>query len=208
MNSLNELDYTKIYRELAEPFVRAKNIIAYRHKQKDEDVLEFYDSISQILTHEKVREMKQFNHHSQTDCFTHSVHVAYYNYKMCKFFNLDKDAAARAGMLHDLFLYDWHNYKREKGERMHGFEHPKKALANSKKYFELTALEEDMISKHMFPLTISLPKYRETFVIIMTDKFCSSCEVLDRFFKKKSRRLVHLAKVKRQLEQMVQQNEQ
>ena len=36
-----------------------------------------------------------------------------------------------------------------------------------------------MIAKHMFPLTVTPPKYKETFVIVLVDKFCSFNEVLD-----------------------------
>ena len=59
------------------------------------------------------------------------------NYIVCKKLGLDDNAAAKAGLLHDLFLYDWHGHKPEKGERMHGFEHPNKALKNAHDNFLL-----------------------------------------------------------------------
>ncbi len=202
MSNITENTNIKFYSKLPEPFMKAKEYVADKHRQKNGDLPAFYAAVSELVAHEKVQEMKQYNHHSQTDCFTHSIHVAYYNYKMCEFFSLDKEAAARAGILHDLFLYDWHHYQRQEGERLHGFAHPQKALDNARKYFDITELEADMIRKHMFPLTISLPKYKETVIIVMTDKFCSSCEILDRFFKKKSRRLVHIANLKKKLAHM------
>lgn len=174
--------------------------IVEMHKSRVEDREEFLELVKDVINHEKIQEMKKYNHHSQTTCFTHSVHVAYYNYVVCKKLGLDVRAAVRAGLMHDLFLYDWHTRKPEPGEMLHGFEHPRIALRNARENFELSEVEADMIAKHMFPLTISLPKYKETAVIVMTDKFCSSCEVLDRFFKKKSRRLVHLAKLRKQME--------
>ncbi len=42
-----------------------------------------------------------------------------------------------------------------------------------------------MIAKHMFPLTVTPPKYKETFVIVLVDKFCSFNEVLDDFIHRK-----------------------
>ena len=104
------------------------------------------------------------------------------NYIVCKKLGLDDNAAAKAGLLHDLFLYDWHGHKPEKGERMHGFEHPNKALKNA----------GDMITKHMFPLTLTPPSYKETYVIVMTDKLCSVGEVLDSISEKNT-------KIKRQI---------
>ncbi len=176
--------------------------VAKKRKRQFENREEFYSVIEDMIEHDVVQDMKNYNHHSQTNCFTHCVHVAYYNYKVCKWLKLDATAGARAGLVHDLFLYDWHSYKPKKGERLHGFEHPKKALVNARANFQLTDVEEDMISKHMFPLTLSLPRYKETAVIIMTDKFCSSCEVLDRFFKEKSRKKVRMAKIRKKYEKM------
>lgn len=161
------------------------------HKKQDETGKEFLKYIESVFETPIVQSMKEFNHHSSTSCLQHSVHVAYYNYIISKKLKLDTWAASKAGMLHDLFLYDWHTYKPKKGERLHGFEHPRKALENAKKHFNLTPKEEDIIKKHMFPLTLTPPKYKETVLIILTDKFCSSCEVLDRFFKKKRRDRVH-----------------
>lgn len=155
-----------------------------RRKVHDFDKAEFEEVINEVIANEDVRRMTAYNHHSHTNCFKHSLHVAYYNYKICKFFGLDARAAARAGMLHDLFLYDWHERKIRLNNTLHGFSHPYTALYNAKKNFELSDKEQDIIEKHMFPLTPRFPKYKETVIIILTDKFCSVCEVMDRFFKK------------------------
>lgn len=178
----------------------AKSYILNKHQQRTEDKREFLNAIREVAGHEKVQEMKQYNHHSQTNCFVHSMHVSYYNYKVCKLLKLDARAAARAGLLHDMFLYDWHGYKPAQGERLHGFEHPKKSLRNARTYFPVSPKEADMIKKHMFPLTLSLPRYKESYVIVLTDKFCSSCEVMDRFFKKKNRTMVRIDKARKKLE--------
>lgn len=162
---------------------------------EDEDT-EYYMLVSDLLESEVVRRMQNFIHHGRTTCFQHCLNVSYYNYKLCRLFNLNQRAGARAGLLHDLFLYDWHTYKPEVGERLHGFTHARRSLENAKKYFYVSALESDIIEKHMFPLNLfSLPRYRETLVIVFTDKLCGAMEVLaDRganvaeFFFKKFRR--------------------
>lgn len=177
----------------------ARSYIAGWHQKRNQDKREFMNVVREVAGHEKVQEMKQYNHHSQTNCFEHSMHVSYYNYKICKLLNLDARAAARAGLLHDMFLYDWHDYKQAEGERLHGFEHPRKSLRNARTYFPISLKEADMIKKHMFPLTLSLPRYKESYVIVLTDKFCSSCEVMDRFFKKKNRERVRLDKARKKL---------
>ena len=51
-------------------------------------------------------------------------------YKWCKALGLDYESATRAGMIHDLFLYDWHTHAKETGEYFHGLTH---ATAGSQK---------------------------------------------------------------------------
>ena len=162
-----------------------KQKIAKRRARHDYDKKEFIAEIRDLLQHQKVQSMKQFIQHSDVNCFEHCMKVAYYNYKVCKKLGLDKRSAARGGMLHDFFLYDWHQRKVRLDNTLHGFSHPYTALRNANHYFRLNAKEQDIIEKHMFPLTPRFPKYPESVVIILTDKFVSTGEVFDRFFKKK-----------------------
>lgn len=75
-------------------------------------------------------------------------------------------------MLHDLFLYDWR--KRENDRLgLHAFTHPKQALINSQKYFKLNKKEIDIILKHMWPVTPIPPRYFESLIITLTDKYCA-----------------------------------
>lgn len=140
---------------------------------------EFFTYIQDLVDTEPVTQMKQYMQHGTTTTFDHCLNVSYYNYLICKRFGLDAKAGARAGMLHDLFLYDWHSYPIKKWDRLrHGATHPKRAYENASKHFELTPREKDIICKHMFPMTMALPKYRETVVIILVDKYCGLMETL------------------------------
>jgi len=83
-------------------------------------------------------------------------------------------------MLHDLFLYDWRNSKKLLNlEKAHAFIHPKIALENSSKLFTLNEKEKDIILKHMWPVTISLPKYKESYIITFIDKFSTIQETFN-----------------------------
>ena len=101
-------------------------------------------------------------------------------------------------MLHDLFLYDWHDHAKKTGNHFHGLTHPRESLKNARKHFVLTSLEEEMIKKHMWPLTPVPPVRAESFVICITDKYCSTCETVgDRhrmFYQRFElyRKLIHL----------------
>lgn len=146
----------------------------------DEGNQEFYEYIRDIVNHPAVVKMKQYPHHGQTSCYQHCLNVAYYNYRICRYFGLDARSAARAGMLHDLFLYDWHTHSKETGEHFHGLTHPRHALENAQKYFRLNPKERDMILHHMFPLTLTPPQSWEGLVICIADKYCGSFETADR----------------------------
>ena len=78
-------------------------------------------------------EMKNIRKHGKTNCYKHCLRVAYCNYCLCKMFHLDARSAARAGMIHDLFLYDWHTHAAQTGERFHGLKHPEKAYRNARR---------------------------------------------------------------------------
>lgn len=54
----------------------------------------------------------------------------------------------RGALLHDYFLYDWHNQLTP--HHLHGFFHPGVALRNASMDVELTPIEHDIIKKHMF----------------------------------------------------------
>lgn len=139
------------------------------------DDKEFEEIIEDIIQNQTVQKMKDFNQHYDTSCFEHCRNVAYISYKISKKLKLDYRASARAGVLHDLFLYDWR--KREDGRKgLHAFTHPKTSVENAKKLFELSEKEEDIIIKHMWPLTIKLPKYPESYIITIADKYSAICE--------------------------------
>ena len=136
--------------------------------------------VEDLLAHPAVREMERYPQHGTTSCLEHCIHVSYLSYLFCQKHGLNARAAARAGLLHDLFLYDWHTYRPQKGERLHGFEHPRKALENAQRYFSLCPVERDCILRHMFLLTLTPPKYREGYVLMWMDKYCSLMETLRR----------------------------
>ena len=143
---------------------------------------EFISNIEDIINNETVQQMKYFRQHYNSSCFDHCLCVSYYSYLICKKLNIDYKSAARAGMLHDLFLYDWRT-KVNGRKGLHAFTHPKTALKNSLKLFDLNKKEKDIILKHMWPVTITPPKYLESYIITFVDKHCAINETFDSIFK-------------------------
>lgn len=144
-------------------------ILEPSYKNTD-DIKEFYNITSDLLNNPLVQQMRNYRQHYATSCYEHCIEVAFWSYMFCKKHNLDYKAVARAGLLHDLFLYDWrHSHKTLNG--WHAFVHPKIALQNAISICNLNEKEQDIILKHMWPVTFfHFPKYRESYIITFTDK--------------------------------------
>ena len=140
---------------------------------------EFITIIEDLLNNDTVKQMKAYRQHYETSCFDHCLVASYYCYLYGKKFNFDYVSCARAAMLHDLFLYDWRKKQNDR-KGFHAFTHPKTAYENASKLF---------ILKHMWPVTIALPKYKESYLLTLVDKYCalneSYQEIFNRFCKKK-----------------------
>lgn len=120
--------------------------------------------------------MENFTQHRDVTCLAHSLFVSYTAYCVCKRLGLDSRSAARGGLLHDFFLYDWHDKNAQR--KFHGFTHPRTALINADKYFSLNNVEREIIRKHMWPLTIIPPIHAESYVVLLADKYCAFMETL------------------------------
>ncbi len=146
---------------------------------------EFQEYIKELDENESVQSMKKYIQHGSTTTYEHCLNVSYISYKIAKKLNLDARSTARAALLHDLFLYDWHKTTEKKPLfKKHGFTHAKTALDNACKYFDLNDIEKDIIAKHMWPLTFRhVPKYKESIIVTLVDKRCSTIETFAPFFK-------------------------
>ncbi len=131
----------------------------------------FVACVEDLLAEPVVRKMRLFSHHARVSCLEHSVAVAYTSFLLCKRFGGDARAAARGGLLHDLFLYNW----RVKGshEGLHGFTHPSAALKNAEQITELSDLEREIILCHMFPMGMQVPTHMESIAVCLMDKICA-----------------------------------
>lgn len=142
-----------------------------------------YDSdylacVGELMDHEAVRSMEALPQHAKGfSCFHHSVLVSYWSWRICAALGLDARAAARGGLLHDLYLYDWTSQRAPNG-RWHGTEHPREALRNAEALFPLSDKERDIIVKHMWPLTLRPYRYLESLVVSCVDKVSAVAELL------------------------------
>ena len=135
----------------------------------------YWECVGDIMDNEKIQKLDQWEQHNHTSRLQHSLNVSYYSFLICLKLGWDYRSAARAGLLHDLYFYDW---RTKKGLRKnHALWHPLVAADNAKKICDLNPVEEDCIIKHMWPCTFVPPRYKEGFVITFVDKICATCEV-------------------------------
>ena len=138
---------------------------------------EYINIVSDILSNEEFKKLEDLKHHGDNR-LDHSLRVSYYSYRISKRFNMDTVSVARAGLLHDFFIVN--NQEISLKERLEVLcNHPKLALDNSKKYFDLNELEENIIVSHMFPFCLVLPKHRESWLVNKVDNVMA---IYERYF--------------------------
>ena len=136
----------------------------------------FVNCVRDLLDSPEVQSMRALPHHPGTSCYEHSVFVAYVSFRLARRWGLDYRAAARAGLLHDLYLYDARNKPAYYGNQC--FAHPVAALKNAWALCgSLTPMEANIIISHMWPLSRRMPRYKESLVVNLADKLCATAEV-------------------------------
>lgn len=129
---------------------------------------EFMELVGQLIEHPRFQKLESIVQHHHSTRFEHSINVAYTSYKLAKRFGWDARSTARGGLLHDFFYYDWRVTKFKKS---HAWVHPRIALRNAKKLTDINKREEDIILKHMWGATVAFPRYKESYIVTMVDKY-------------------------------------
>ena len=128
--------------------------------------------------------------HGKTTTKEHVMNVANISMKLGDALKIrySKRELVRGALLHDYFLYDWHEKATAENGRpknFHGFKHPGIALKNAEADFELSDKEREIIHKHMWPLTVTrVPRSREAWLVVAADKVAAVAE----FFRDNFRR--------------------
>ena len=130
-----------------------------------------------ILASDNMKREKRFIQHANVSTYEHSIGVATMSLTLAAIFRVkvDKVSLVRGALLHDFFLYDWHD--KTAMPKAHAYLHPLIAFDNAKKEFKLNAIEKNIIQAHMFPLSIVMPKYKESWIVVMADKICAMNEI-------------------------------
>lgn len=133
--------------------------------------------VAELENAARVPLMRESIQHGRVTTWAHCVRVAHCALALSQALHLhvSERELVRSALLHDYFLYDWH----EPGHTAHATQHPVFALSNALEDFELTPLEQNAIAAHMWPLPPGrVPASREAWLICAADKWCSLGETL------------------------------
>lgn len=88
-----------------------------------EEVPEFLNIAKELLGDARVWDMQKYIQHGSISCLEHSFVVSYYSFTLVRKLRMscDERSLVRGALLHDYFLYDWH--EAEDWHRLHGFRH-------------------------------------------------------------------------------------
>lgn len=133
-----------------------------------------------ILHSDNFDKSKNNMQHGTISVKEHSLQVARQSVIISELLGIEHSRRdlVRGALLHDYFLYDWHDKEHVQIHNLHGFYHPGIALRNASAEYRLTPRERDIIKKHMWPLTVVPPMCREAWIVTVADKWCSTLETL------------------------------
>ena len=125
----------------------------------------------------RVAQMRDYPQHGSVSTYAHVLRVARAALRLSRALRLHvrEDELVRGAVLHDYYLYDWH----DPASKGHATQHPLRALRNAEADFELTDRERNIIASHMWPLPPTrVPGSAEAWLVCVADKWCSLQETL------------------------------
>ncbi len=135
---------------------------------------DYMDHVRDVLRSPSIQRLEEFDQHMGTTRLRHSFNVSYRSYVLAKKLGWDSRAVARAGLMHDMFYYNFRDT--DYTAREHCRIHPQIALENAKKNFELSGKESDIIRSHMWLTAKPRPGCKESYLVTMIDKYCAAQE--------------------------------
>jgi len=135
------------------------------------------ERVKYLEEHGNFSKLKKYKQHNNYTTFDHCISVAKLSlYLAVKFhIKIDKDELVTAALLHDYYLYDWHDFT-DKTHTFHGFRHGKTASINAVRDYNINKRQMNAIERHMFPLTLP-PTNRMGIIITIADKYCAFKEI-------------------------------
>ncbi|MBB6334157.1 MAG: hypothetical protein SPH79_00610 [Schaalia hyovaginalis] len=139
--------------------------------------LQVRETADELARTGRVAEMGRYIQHGSVSTLEHVLRVADRALACSRKLGIrvSEDELIRGAILHDYYLYDWH----DPNIKGHATKHPLRALKNAEEDFLLTDRERNIIAAHMWPLPPTrVPRCREAWLVCFADKWCSLEETL------------------------------
>lgn len=139
----------------------------------------FNELIAKYIDSPDVQKMDKYIQHGKTTTLEHCKNVAWISFLINErlHLNADEKELVEAALLHDFYLYDWHDGNPER--KNHGTNHPYIAGKNASEKFDVSDKTKASIKSHMWPLNITeIPKSKEALILCIVDKYCALIEML------------------------------
>lgn len=139
--------------------------------------LQVRETADELARTGRVAEMGRYIQHGSVSTLEHVLRVADRALACSRKLGIrvSEDELIRGAILHDYYLYDWH----DPNIKGHATKHPLRALKNAEEDFLLTDRERNIIAAHMWPLPPTrIPRCREAWLVCFADKWCSLEETL------------------------------
>lgn len=131
------------------------------------------------LAQPAVQRMDTFVQHGTTSTLDHTKSVAHASLALARALHLnvcEADLVAGA-LLHDFYLYDWHD--RSTSKPNHATKHPLYAAQNARELLGVNSHVASIIETHMWPLPPSrVPASTEAWIVTVADKWVSLKETI------------------------------
>ena len=131
------------------------------------------------LHHEAILRMKEIPAHIGSNVYIHTFKVVKKVMKKAikSRRNLDLESLLIAAIFHDYYLYNWRTTKDR--PHPHGKHHPRIAVENAKRDFNIPEESQRMIKTHMWPFNFfNPPKGKEARILCNVDTWVALLECL------------------------------
>lgn len=148
-------------------------------KLTEEQQAQFDAIAAPYLASPQVKHMRAYVQHGNVSTYAHCMRVAYTAYDWTQRLGLQVDyhVLVAGALLHDFYLYDWHDGSTSKPR--HATQHPLYAARNAVEAFSVSPKVASVIRTHMWPLPPTrIPQYREAWMVCLADKWCALAETL------------------------------
>lgn len=135
--------------------------------------------LKEYASDDRIKCTNSFCAHGITSVYEHSYNVGAMSCWIArKIKTVNQKDVVLGALLHDFYLYDWHQCQDRKQHHKHGLIAAKKA----KDEFGIDSKTQNIIESHMWPLNFQIkPRSKEAVIVNFSDKICALMETTEGF---------------------------